>query len=266
MTYLLLVVGFLILIKGADLLVEGAVSLAKRFHISDMVIGLTIVAFGTSAPELVVNVMASAQGKADLAIANVLGSNLANTLAALGVASLFGALTIKKATLFKEIPLCFLAVVAVGLLANDRLFSSGPVSFLSRADGLILLCFFVLFFSYVVSLSQRKEDFLHEEEQMTMKPWPLSGLFVILGLTGLTLGGQWVVNGAVSIALSLGLSETLVGLTVVAIGTSLPEIVTSARFGSQGQERHCYCQCRRLKLIQYFLGLGCERHHQTIAI
>jgi len=225
--YLLLIVGFILLIKGADFLVSGASSIARRMHVSDLVIGLTIVAFGTSTPELFVNIFASIKGNTDIAIGNVLGSNIANIFLILGVSSVIYPLTVTKGTVWKEIPFSLLAILVLGILANDRLIDKSGASVLVRADGLVFLSFFIIFLYYSVSIAKRIEGM---EEQVPSKQYGLarSLLWVILGLIGLTLGGKWIVDGAVHLALRFGISQSLVGLTIVAVGTSLPELATSA--------------------------------------
>jgi len=225
--YLLLIAGFVLLIKGADFLVNGASSIARRFNVSDLVIGLTIVAFGTSTPELFVNIFASFKGNTDIAIGNVLGSNIANILLILGVSAVIYPLTVTKGTVWKEIPFSLLAVLVLGVLANDRLIDTSGSSALMRADGLVFLFFFIIFLYYSGSIAKRIEGM---EELVPAKQYGLarSLLWVILGLIGLSLGGKWIVDGAVHLATRFGMSQSLVGLTIVAVGTSLPELATSA--------------------------------------
>lgn len=234
LTYLLFIIGFMILIKGADILIDGASTIARKFHISDIVVGLTIVAFGTSAPELVVNIFASYQGNAELAIANVLGSNIANTLVAIGLAVIISPLIIKRNTVIIEIPLCLLAAIVVGVLANDAFITQAETSSLSRIDGLVLLCFFIIFFCYTLSIAKTKHETIETtEKKLSM---PRSIVYILVGLVGLTLGGNWIVAGAVKLAMALGMSQALIGLTIVAVGTSLPEIVTSVVSAYKGKK------------------------------
>jgi cation:H+ antiporter len=229
MEYVLFVIGFVLLIKGADWLVSGASSIAKSYNISDMVVGLTIVSFGTSMPELVVNIMASLDNKAGIAIGNVFGSNIANVLLILGVASVIHPLSVQRNTIMAEVPYSLVAVLLVGFLANTKLFSQEATnSELSRIDGIMLLFFFSLFMVYVVFLTKQEQAPHEDGKKDVIMPLGKSILFVVLGIVGLYFGGEWVVEGAVKLASILGMSESVIGLTVVAIGTSLPELVTSA--------------------------------------
>ncbi len=222
---LFLLLGFLLVTKGADFLVDGASSLATKFNVSALVIGLTIVAFGTSLPELTVNIFSSLEGANELTIGNILGSNMANTLLILGVAGLICPLVLKRATVWKEIPFALLAVVVLGILANDKLFDFREFSQISRIDGFILIAFFIIFLVYAFG-KERKE----EEEEDGVKEYSLliSILFISAGAAALFLGGKWIVDSAVSITTRLGMSQSFVGLTIVAIGTSVPELATSA--------------------------------------
>ncbi|MBU1038763.1 calcium/sodium antiporter [Patescibacteria group bacterium] len=220
-----LIIGFVLLIKGADLLVDGASSLAKRLKIPALVIGLTIVAFGTSMPELIVNLLASLRGNTDIAIGNVLGSNISNILLIIGIASLIYPLAIKTSTVWKEIPLALLAVAALGILANDKLINKASINIIDVSDGIILGLFFLIFLYYVFEISRNKTS----PDEVAIKQLPISKsiALVIIGIIGLSLGGNWVVDSAVALAKNWGISESLIGLTIVAIGTSLPELFTS---------------------------------------
>lgn len=227
LTYLLIPVGFYFLIKGGDLLVDGASSIAKRLGISSLVIGLTIVAFGTSAPELIVNIFASIQGNTDIAIGNILGSNIANILLILGISAVIFPLAVKKSTVWKEIPFSLLAVIVLGLMANDMLIDGAQASLITRIDGLVLIAFFIIFLYYTFGISKAQPaDAV--ETQFTKYSVPRSIFMIILGLLGLTLGGKWIVDGAVALAEFFNVSQAIIGLTIVAVGTSLPELATSA--------------------------------------
>lgn len=223
---LLLVLGFALLIKSADYLVTGASSLARLFNISELVIGLTVVAFGTSAPELFVNILSASNGNTGLALGNILGSNIANILLILGTASIIYPLSVSRGTVWKEIPLSLLAAILVWVMVNDGLFDNRSFSELSRIDGLVLLAFFVVFLYYSAGIA-RKIEGMDEYEKKEVQGAGKSLLFLAAGLVGLVVGGKLIVESAVKIAASLGISESLIGLSVVALGTSLPELATS---------------------------------------
>lgn len=227
MLYLLFVIGFVFLIKGADWLVDGGSALGRRLHISDLVIGLTVVAFGTSTPELFVNVIASIRGNADIAIGNILGSNIANIFLILGVAVLISPVTVGRGTVWKEIPLSLLAVLLLGVMANDRLIDQMDFAILSRSEGLVFLAFFLVFMFYTATIARRIEGMDDLLPHKTFSLWR-AFLMVLAGIVGLALGGKWVVDGAVHIAEQAGVSQSMIGLTIVSIGTSLPELATSA--------------------------------------
>lgn len=223
--------GFVVLIKGADWLVEGAASIARTLGISDLIVGLTIVAFGTSAPELLVNVLAAGQGSTDLAIGNVIGSNIANILLILGVSAFIYPITVERNTVWKEIPFALLAAVLMGILPNDSMLEDSVgdgarVSALTRIDGLVLLCFLSVFLYYVYEAARNSESPIPPEMKIEQRPVRVSVFMCIGGLVGLTLGGKWVVDGALATADLFQVSEELVGLSLVAIGTSLPELAT----------------------------------------
>lgn len=224
LVYLLFLAGFYFLIRGADWLVDGASSIAKKMKVSNIMIGLTIVSFGTSAPELIVNLFASFKGSSDLAIANVVGSNISNVLLILGISAIIYPLAVKKGTVSKEIPLNILAVMALFLLVNDMMIDRMGFSSLTRIDGAILLLFFIIFIYYTFGIAKVEGESDKVEEINT----PISIIKIIAGMLGLALGGHWIVNGAIVIAKQLGMSESLIGLTIVAIGTSLPELAASA--------------------------------------
>ncbi|MBK8983271.1 MAG: calcium/sodium antiporter [Ignavibacteria bacterium] len=223
---LFLIAGFIFLIIGANKLVEGASSLASKLGIPDIVIGLTVVAFGTSAPELVVNVMASVNGNSDLVLGNVLGSNIFNVLGILGITSMIYPLTVKTDTTWLEIPMSLLAAVALFFLVSDVSFDGANSDFLSRTDGIVLLLFFSIFLVYNIKVSQNESSYETENNKIEFT-YLKSFLYLIIGLTGLVAGGNLIVRGAVDIATMIGLSERVIGLTIVSIGTSLPELATS---------------------------------------
>ncbi len=224
LTYLLFVVGFVLLIYGANWLVDGAASIAKKFRISNIVIGLTIVAFGTSSPELVVNIIASFDGNADVAMGNIMGSNISNILLILGVSAIIFPLSVNRNTYLKETPLSLLAAILLGICANDMIIDAFPNSVLSRSDGMIFIGFFILFMYYAFSIASQSDPETMDEI-VEMPVWK-SITLIIVGIGGLVIGGKWIVNGAVDIAARLGMSQALISLTIVAVGTSLPELAT----------------------------------------
>jgi len=227
LVYIFIIIGFIFLIKGADFLVDGASSIARRLNISDLVIGLTVVAFGTSTPELSVNIIASFKGNTDIAIGNVVGSNIANVFLILGVSSIIYPLAVTKGTVWKEIPFSLLAAIVLFFSANDQLLDASRMSDLTRIDGLVFLSFFIIFIYYTFSIATHIEG-MEEHVPAKLHGWLGSSLYILLGLAGLILGGKWIVDGAVALAIKFGMSESLVGLTIVAVGTSLPELATSA--------------------------------------
>lgn len=220
-----LVFGFIILIKGADFLVDGASAVAKKFNISDIIIGLTIVSFGTSAPELVVNIAAAWQGKSDMIIGNVLGSNIFNTCLIVGVAGMIYPLAVQRATVRKELPFSIAIIGVMWLLANDALLFSND-NLLSRMDGGIFLLLFSGFLFYVYKNSKNMGD-IDSVDVIESMPLGKSSLLVIGGIVGLIFGGKLVLDNAVIFAQHFGMTERVIGLTVIAIGTSLPELATS---------------------------------------
>ena len=223
--FLLLAAGFLPLIYGANLLVDSASALARRFNIPNIVIGLTIVAFGTSAPELVVNVFSAVSGNTGLALGNVVGSNIFNIAAILGISALVYPLAVKSGTTWIEIPLALLAGLLVFVVANDQLIDRTGESAISRIDGIILLAFFIIFLVYNIQISKRGDasDDIEVKEMTALK----SVLLIIAGLVLLVAGGRMIVFSAVKLATQWGMSDRIIGLTIVSIGTSLPELATS---------------------------------------
>ena len=233
LSIILLLVGLGVLVYGAEWLVRGASSLATKLRIPALVIGLTVVAFGTSTPELSVNVLAALSGSTDIALGNIVGSNIANILLILGVTALITPLAVARSTTWKEIPFAFLAVLLLWVFASDVFLDGAAVNTITATDGLAFLGVFAIFMYYVIELA-RKEAAEHIEEVKEHGIW-LSVGYVILGLLGLMLGGKVLVEQAVFLANVIGMSETVIGLTVVAIGTSLPELATSVVAALKGQ-------------------------------
>jgi len=227
---ILLLAGFLFLVKGADFLVDGSSSIATKLNVSQIVIGLTIVAFGTSTPELIVNVFAAIELRSDVAFGNIVGSNIINIVLILGVAALISPLKTQKNTVWKEIPFALLGALVLLVLCNDNLLGTSP-NIISASDGIVLLLFFIIFMVYIFAISKVESDNKVEVKDLT---YIKIFAFISSGLIGLLIGGKLVVDNAVNIAVSIGISERVIGLTVVALGTSLPELFTSAVAAKKG--------------------------------
>lgn len=221
-----LIVGFALLLKGADFLVMGASALARKFNVSELVIGLTVVAFGTSAPELIVGIVSAMQGYNDVTFGNVIGSNLFNLFMILGLSAAVYPVTVQHSTIVKEIPYTIIAAIMVLLLANDHLFTSNRPNQLGTIDSMIMLAFFAYFMYYAFKNMKNDEPDIPGEHKM-YSLWKII-LLIAGGLAGLIIGGKMSVDNAVDIAHILGISERIIGLTIIAAGTSLPELATSA--------------------------------------
>lgn len=273
MNTLFLIGGLLLILAGANGLTDGAASVAKRFRIPSIVIGLTIVAFGTSAPELTVSVSSALKGSADIAIGNVVGSNTFNTLMIVGCTALFAPIAITRNTLRREIPLCILSSVALLVCANDMLLDGSRENTISTTDGLLMLCFFAIFLSYTFAIAKRdgkiketEEENLRDkgtaspsnEEEIKLLPVWRSALYIIGGLAGLIIGGNFFVDGASGIARSLGVSESVIGLTLVAGGTSLPELATSIVAALKKNPEMAIGNAIGSNLFNIFFVLGCS--------
>jgi len=221
---LLLIIGLVILIVGAEGLVRGASSLAKKWGIAPLVIGLTIVSFGTSAPELIVNIFSALGGSSDIGIGNIIGSNISNILLILGITASIATIRVKSSTIWKEIPFALLAVFLLLFMGNDIFFDGAQRNVLGRIDGLVLMCLFIIFLYY--SFGMRKQKDGKNDNIKTYSPLR-STVFLLGGMFGLFLGGKMLVDNAIVLAKIAGLSENFIGLTIVAVGTSLPELATS---------------------------------------
>ncbi|RLC38770.1 sodium:calcium antiporter [Candidatus Falkowbacteria bacterium] len=237
---ILFVIGFVFLIKGADIMVDGSSSIAKRFGVSAFFIGLTVVAFGTSAPELVVSVLASIKGSSGIALGNIVGSNISNTLLILGVSAIVAPLVVKKTTINKEIPFSLLGILAVVFLSNDIIIDKASPDSLTRIDGLILILFFIIFIVYTFGISREKENIFQKtvgelKEEPGEQTMGVAVFMVLAGLVGLGAGGHFIVNGAIGFAEYFNISQTFIALTIVAIGTSLPELAASAAAARKGK-------------------------------
>lgn len=227
MTYILLLVGFGLLIKGADLFVDGSSNVARLLRVPPILIGLTIVAFGTSSPEATVSIIAALEGNADISLGNIIGSNIFNITLVVGVAAFIFPLKVENETIKKEIPFTLLASGVLLILISDTVLQGLNDNLLTRSDGLIFLTFLTIFLYYVFEVAMKSRRDTAEEKVSDDIKWGRSILFALIGLAAIIFGGDMVVKNGTEIALSLGMSETLVGLTIIAIGTSLPELVTS---------------------------------------
>lgn len=231
--YIGFVLGFVFLIKGADFLIEGGASLAQTFGISATIIGLTVIAFGTSLPELIINILASYRGQNGIAYGNIIGSNIANVFLILGVTALLTPLPVKLSTTTREVPFALLAALALVLMTNDVNLNGTLKSVLSRSDGLVLILFFLVFLYYIYTAILDSNS--KGEQELPKIGVAKSIVYIFLGFLGLGLGGEWILNGAVGIAKALGLSDKVIGLTIVAIGTSLPELAASVVAAKKNQ-------------------------------
>lgn len=228
MEYLLLVGGFILLIKGADFFVEGSASVAKKLRVSSMVIGLTVVAMGTSAPECAVSIAASFRGDNAVAVSNVIGSNIFNLMVVCGVCSVISPLHVKAESLKKEFPLSILAAIA---LAAMGVFGMR----IDRIDGVILLAAFIIFIIWLVRGAKKSRNAQEDEEEIKTLGTARCLIYIVGGIAAIVVGGDTVVDAATTIAENFGLSQTLIGLTIVAMGTSLPELVTSIVAAGKGE-------------------------------
>lgn len=238
MVYVLLILGFVLLIKGADYFVEGASDIAIKANISPLIIGLTIVAFGTSTPEAAVSITSALKGQNDIAIGNVVGSNIFNLLMVVGVAAIIKPLKVQTSIIAKDFPFAILSAVVILVLGNDLIFQGANQNIISMGDGIILLVLFGIYMYYLIELAitGRATQEPDEENKQSGEINIFKSIIVsVLGLVGVVIGGQFVVDSATDIAITWGMSEKLVGLTIVAIGTSLPELVTSIVAAGKGK-------------------------------
>ena len=219
--------GLGILIAGGEGLVRGAASMAKKIGIKPIVIGLTIVAFGTSAPELIVNIFSAVQGNTDLAVGNVIGSNIVNILLILGISSMIYPLAVQRATVWKEIPFALLGAAMVFIMGNDFLIDGKVLNEMTRSDGISYMGFFLIFIYYTVTIAKSEKGGEDENNDITLYSWSTSLLLTFGGIFALFVGGKLLVDNAILLAEQAGLSEAFIGFTIVAVGTSLPELITS---------------------------------------
>lgn len=267
MTYLLLLVGFALLIKGADYFVEGASKIAQSLRVSPLLIGLTIVAFGTSAPEASVSFIAAFEGNSDVAIGNVVGSNIFNITFILGVTALVFPLTVQSDTIRKEIPFALLGAVSLLVLISDIQFQSSNTNMITRTEGILLLLFFAIFLYYVFEMARNNRAQAEENPtDIENTPKVKNAILTIGGLAAIIFGGNLVVENSIQIALSLGMSETLVGLTIVAVGTSLPELVTSVTAALKKQTEIALGNIIGSNIFNIFFILGTSATIHPLAV
>lgn len=229
---IILIVGFIILIKGADIFVDGASGIASNLKVSKMLIGLTIVAFGTSAPEFAVSIKSLLSNSGDIVLGNVIGSNILNILLILGASSLVHPLTVKNTTVKKELPITLLITSLFVVLLSDNLFDKGLNNMFTRSDGVIVILFFLVFIYYLISMSRKK---IADETEIKNLSLIKSIIYTIVGIIGIVVGSNFVVDSASHIAQIIGVSERMISLTIIALGTSLPELATSLTATRKGE-------------------------------
>lgn len=261
---LFLIIGLALILVGANLLTDGSASMAKRWGVSDLVVGLTVVAFGTSTPELVISILSAAKGNAGLAIGNVVGGNIFNILAIIGIVALVRPMKVGRGLLTNDIPLVVLSSVALLAMGNSGFLDGASESVLSRVDGIILILFFLIFLRYTFSQATGVPAGVGEEDKKKLedasgKDMPLwkAFLWIALGLAGLIYGGDRFVEGSSAIASSLGVSDAVIGLTIVAVGTSLPELATSIAAAMKGNADMAIGNVIGSCIFNVFLVLGC---------
>lgn len=259
-----LIIGLILILAGANLLTDGSAALAKRWGVSDLVIGLTVVAFGTSTPELVISVVSAAQGSAGLAIGNIVGGNIFNVLGIIGITAIVRPLAVGKGLLTKDIPLVVLSSVVLLAMGNGPLLDGTGSAILTRVDGIVLLLFFAIFLRYTFSQATPDNPAVNPQEKKKIeeaagKEMPLwkSSLWVLLGLGALIYGGDLFVDGATGIARRFEVSEAVIGLTIVAVGTSLPELATSIAAALKGNADMAIGNVIGSCIFNAFLVLGC---------
>jgi len=267
MSYIILVIGFILLIKGADLFVDGASSIAKTLKIPSLIIGLTIVAFGTSAPEAAVSITGAFAGANDITVGNVVGSNVFNLLVVVGVAAFISPLNVKRSIIAKEFPFAILGAFVLIVLGYDSKYHNYPDNVLTRADGIMLLVLMGIFMYYLIELAlTARKNGEPEEDEIKTYSIPKSIVFCLVGIVGIVLGGDWVVDAASDIAMEFGMSQSMVGLTIVAVGTSLPELVTSIVAARKGESDIALGNVIGSNIFNIFFVLGLSSFIHEITI
>lgn len=257
-----LIIGLALILVGANILTDGASALAKKWGMSDLIVGLTIVAFGTSAPELVISIMSAAEGNSGIAIGNVVGSNIFNICAIIGITALVTPIKVSKGIMRTDIPLVILSALVLLVMGNNILLDGAQANILTRTNGIILLLFFAIFMYHTFNAA--KNPTLNESDddvdKSPVKEMPLlkSIIWIVGGLAGLIFGGDLFVDGASGIASAMGVSDAVIGLTIVAIGTSLPELATSVTAALKGKTAIALGNVIGSNIFNIFLVLGCS--------
>lgn len=257
-----LIIGLALILVGANILTDGASALAKKWGMSDLIVGLTIVAFGTSAPELVISIMSAAEGNSGIAIGNVVGSNIFNICAIIGITALVTPVKVSKGIMRTDIPLVILSALVLLVMGNNILLDGAQENILTRTNGIILLLFFAIFMYHTFNVA--KNPTLNESDddvdKSPVKEMPLlkSIIWIVGGLAGLIFGGDLFVDGASGIASAMGVSDAVIGLTIVAIGTSLPELATSVTAALKGKTAIALGNVIGSNIFNIFLVLGCS--------
>lgn len=259
-----LLIGLVLILWGANALTDGSSAIAKKWGVSDLIIGLTVVALGTSAPELTISIISAINDNAGMAIGNVVGSNLFNVLVIIGITALFRPIKIERTIMTNEIPLVLLSALVLLVIGNSKFLDDSPINEISRSDGILLLFFFAIFLRYTFSQVNKTQEITPENENddqpsnsVPMKMWKAT-LLVVFGLAALIFGGDRFVAGASGIALGLGVSEAIIGLTIVAAGTSLPELATSVTAALKGKTGIALGNVIGSNIYNIFLVLGCS--------
>lgn len=259
LSIILLLVGLGLILVGANMLTDGASAVAKRWGVSDLVIGLTVVAFGTSAPELVISIMSAVSGSAGLAIGNVVGSNIFNVFVIIGVTAIVAPIAVDRNLMTKDIPLVMLSALVLLAMGNAPLLDGAATSMLTRVDGIVLLLFFAVFMRYTFAQAKNTSPAdIDNNPNVTPMPGLKAAAWIILGLAGLIVGGEMFVDNASALAKSLGVSDAIIGLTIVAAGTSLPELATSVTAALKGRTGMALGNVIGSNIFNIFLVLGCS--------
>lgn len=255
---LYLIIGIVGILWGADRLTDGASALARRFRVSELVIGLTVVAFGTSLPEFVISFVSALRGSSELSMGNIVGSNIFNTLTIVGVSALFCPIAVGRSVVRKDMPFALLASLVLAVMSFDTFLSGAGEDVITRGEGLVLLAFFTVFMAYTFSIARNGGEQEDAQEQAAVVPYGRIAVSLLAGLAALVAGGRLFVDGATGIALALGVSETVVGLTIVAAGTSLPELATSVVAARKGSSALAVGNVIGSNVFNIFLVVGCS--------